>query len=97
MTYKSLSLPNLSALLTIQNLDIVIQKIIVTNVAVDFNSAVNIKTFTQVPLPPPTRPTVSNSVMWKCLTLFSPFSTGAQLVPQDNIVHVVEPCSSTVC
>lgn len=75
---------------SVYNVGIVIQKSVSTNVAVNFHSAANIKTFTQVPLPPPTRPSVSNNVMWKCLTLFISFSTGAQLVPQDNIVHVVE-------
>lgn len=39
---------------------------------------------------------VSSNVMWKCLTLFISFSTVAQLVPQDNIVHVVELHNSTV-
>lgn len=39
---------------------------------------------------------VNSSVMWKCLTLFISFSTVTQLVPQDNIVHVVELHNFTV-
>lgn len=87
-------LPSFTTLLI--NVGIVIQKSVSTNAAVNFHSAAEIKTFTQVPLAPPTRPIVSNNDMWKCLTLFISFSTGAQLVPQDNIVHVVELHNSAV-
>lgn len=92
------SFVRMSKIFVICNISIkcAIQESVSTNVAVNFHSAANIKTFTQVPLPPPTRTPVSNDVTWKCLTLFICFFTGAQLVPQDNIVHVVELHNSTV-